>query len=80
MKKERMKVIHDNDLEQVLKDLGIYEDIVAQRKKCKFCEHIIDLDNLQGLFPESGDIKFCCDTPECLEKAYVFLNKDEDDA
>lgn len=75
MKKSKMKAIHDQDLERVLKDLGVYDDIISKRKKCKFCECDITLDNLQGLFPESGDIKLICSNVECLRKAYEFLGE-----
>lgn len=77
MKKKKIKAIHDTDLVQVLKDLGVYNDILSNKKKCTFCRCVIDLNNLQGLFPASGDIKFICSEKECLRKANIFLNENK---
>lgn len=77
MYKKDIKAVHDEDLEQVLKDLNILNDIKRGKKKCKFCGCIINMDNLQTLFPESGDIKLTCDKVTCLKKLYKFLEEKE---
>ena len=74
MIKENIKVVHDNDLNKLLKSLGIYDEVINGHKKCKFCGDIIDLNNLETIFPESGDIKFNCNKSSCLSRLYDFIN------
>lgn len=75
MIKKEIKAVHDQDLERLLRDLGIFNDIKDGKKKCKICDCIINLTNLQALYPESGDIKTTCDKPECLKKLYGYLDE-----
>ena len=74
MIKKNIKAVHDKDLEQLLASLGILEDIKEGRKRCKFCDTTISLDNLETIFPEAGDIKFSCEKAECVKKLFEFTN------
>lgn len=75
MLKKEIKAVHDKDLETVLKNLNILDDINHGKKKCKFCDCIINIANLQALFPESGDIKLVCEKAECIKKMYEYLGE-----
>ena len=77
MEKKILKAVHDQDLEKLLNGLGISDTIKNGEKKCKFCESVIALDNIHAIFPESGDIKIVCDSPICIKRLSVFLNKNK---
>ena len=74
MLKENIKAVHDNDLSNLLKSLEIYDEVMSGQKKCKFCGDVIDFNNLETIFPESGDIKFGCNKNSCLSQLYDFIN------
>ncbi len=76
MDKKEIKAVHDDDLETLLSNLNILNDVKSGKKKCRFCGCVIDLDNLEAIFPDSGDIKFVCSNPECLKQFYLFLEKE----
>lgn len=73
--KEKIKAIHDDKLIELLKNLGLYEDLINSKIKCKFCKEIVTLDNLSAIIPDSGNIGLSCDKPQCLAKMNSFLNE-----
>ena len=73
--KERIKAIHDDHLFELLKNLGLYDNILKGLVKCKFCKEVITLENLSAIIPDSGNIGFACDSPKCLRKFNGFLNE-----
>jgi len=77
MEKKILKAVHDQDLEKLLSDLGILDVVRSGKRKCKFCENIITLDNIHAIFPESEDIKIVCNSPNCIKKLSIFLNKNK---
>ncbi|MCK4395484.1 hypothetical protein KAW96_02695 [candidate division WOR-3 bacterium] len=75
--KEKIKAVHDQDLEKFLENMGILKKIKRGEMKCKFCKATITLKNLHSLFPQSGDIKFVCDKADCIKKVHELINKGE---
>jgi hypothetical protein len=66
VEKDTLRAVHDDDLEQVLRGLGLYSDFIHGRLKCAFCKDLVTFDNLHSLFPDSGTIKLSCDKPQCV--------------
>ena len=61
--------VHQNELEPVLHRLGVYDEVVAGRAKCHFCNVSVTMENIGGLLSLNGKIVLVCDKPECLAKA-----------
>jgi hypothetical protein len=68
--KGEIKGIFEDDLQQFLKSIGELSEIRAGKVKCKNCGNIITIENLAIVYPDSGDIKYICNNPECV-KAYM---------
>lgn len=66
-KTETLRAVHDDDLENVLKALGLFEDVRAGRARCAVCHGYVTLENLHAVFPDSGDVKVTCDSPACVK-------------
>ncbi|MHA1285678.1 MAG: hypothetical protein ACTSQP_24520, partial [Promethearchaeota archaeon] len=63
------RAVHEDDLIQLLKSLGIYEQIINGEYNCMFCEKVITLENLGAIFPDkTGKIYLICDEPSCFKK------------
>ena len=73
--KEKLQAVHDQDLEKLLEGLGILGKFKHGELKCKFCHHAITFNNLHSLFPQSGDIKFVCDSPNCVRELFKLLRE-----
>ena len=73
--KKAINTIYDDQLETLLKNLGILNSIKQHKKKCKFCGERITLESISYIFPEAGDIKIVCDRPECIGKLIDHINK-----
>ncbi len=66
-----MKAVIDENLEEVLTKLGIWEDICENRVQCARCGQIIDTDNIGVFIPRRKDdgkrhLDFYCNQPDCI--------------
>ena len=66
MEKTKLEAIHDNELLELLDNLGLKNKFLGGQINCAFCKDIITWENLHSIFPDSGAIKFCCVKPECV--------------
>jgi hypothetical protein len=64
--RHEIRAIHESNLEEMLKGLGILEDVREGRIKCKFCGKKITLKNLGCLYPKDNDISVCCNDSKCF--------------
>jgi hypothetical protein len=65
---ETVPAVYDDDLMDILTELGIHKDFVHGRLKCAFCRDEITWENLHSLFPDSGAVKVSCSRSECVEQ------------
>ena len=68
-----MKAIHDEKFEKFLRNINVYDGVNSGKYSCKFCNKQITFDNIYTIFPESGKIKFVCDSTDCVVKMGEFL-------
>lgn len=68
----KIKVVYDKNLDNILRQVGLYEDFVHGQLCCKYCGRVIDYKNLSLIIPKvDGDeasLEFCCNDSECLTK------------
>lgn len=65
MKNNQMKMVHDKDLENLLRSLGIYENVIENKCTCLFCGQTMTLDNIDSIVPHNNTVQFTCDKEEC---------------
>lgn len=65
VKDNQMKVVHDDDLCNLLRSLNVYEDVINQKYKCLFCGNTITIDNINSIVPHEQAVQFTCDAPKC---------------
>lgn len=70
----KLNTVYDNDLEELLIKLNLYDNIKAGKIKCKFTGEIITLDNLHSIFPEENTIKVVCDSPNAIKLLSEYIN------
>jgi hypothetical protein len=61
--------VDDRDLADVLKKLGIYQDVLVGKSSCYFCRRSVTLQSLGGLFKHEGQIRLVCNDIKCLYEA-----------
>lgn len=66
MSKKVVDAVYDDDLLELLENLGLKNKFLNGKLTCAFCNSIITWDNLHSIFPDSGAIKQCCTNPECV--------------
>lgn len=72
---ENLKTINQENLGRYLENLGLLEKVSEGRAHCKFCDTVVSVENIAYLLPESGNISFICDKPECMLEASTYLRK-----
>ena len=72
MATETIQAIHDDELDEFLKSLGLLSDFNARRLRCWFCDDVIDSSNLETIFPVSGTIKLACCKPTCVKDLHEY--------
>ncbi len=70
-----LRIIHDNKIIALLRNIEILDAIENKSVKCKFCKDVIFLDTINGIFPESNTIKISCNKPECVIELSKYLNE-----
>ena len=74
MTEKRIHAVHDRDLENLLRSLKLLDDLRAGKIKCSECDCIISEENLGFLYPYAGEIRVCCDKPDCFYNARRKIN------
>lgn len=76
MTKERDKIhaIYDEELESLLKNLGLFHDFSAGLLHCSISRDVITWENLNAIYPDSGSIKVTCSRPECVAALATKVN------
>ena len=75
--KEKVRAVHDEDLEKILEGLGVLNKLKYGELRCKFCNNTITFNNLHSIFPQSGAIKFVCDSSDCVRELAGLLREGE---
>lgn len=67
LQREKVHAIHKRDLESILRDLGLFDELLAGSLSCAICGTPITVDTLQCLFMEGNQIRLCCTNLECYQ-------------
>ena len=65
VKDNTMQAVHDSDLVELLKSLGVYDGVTSGEYKCLFCHGKITLENIDSIMPCDGEVQFTCDNKDC---------------
>ena len=66
-----MKAIIDEQLEEILTRLGVWEEFCKGTITCSKCKRVIDINNLGIFIPQRGEdghrqLVFYCNDPDCI--------------
>ena len=65
VKNNQLNVVHDNDLENLLKSLNVFDAVIKGQKECLFCKKTITVENIASIVPQESIIEFTCDNIKC---------------
>lgn len=68
MDTSEIKAILDQDFENLLHKLNVYDAVVAGTVQCAFCHDTVNISNISMVFPQHGEVHFCCDKKSCTDK------------
>jgi len=64
-----IRAVHDDDLEQVLRDLGLFSAVVAGEVDCAVCGNPVNLSTVGCLFSKLGEVQVTCCQEKCCAAA-----------
>jgi hypothetical protein len=67
--KEKIHAVLNRDLDGLLESLGLTEDLANGKLNCHCCGHKLSRENIGCIYPVNREIRLCCTTLDCLEKA-----------
>lgn len=73
--REGLQAVFDDELQDLMKKLGLYSAFNAGRLTCAFCGDVITWDNLNAFFPDSGAVKVGCTRPHCVSALVEKVNR-----
>lgn len=65
-KRFKIKAVHEDDLIEMLKSIGILEKVEKGEFLCVCCGEVINIDNLEVFFIKNGKKKFVCSKSICI--------------
>ncbi len=65
---EKTYAVHEDDLDILLKNMGILDDFEKGVYKCLICEKQITRYNLGGIHVKDDKIVFLCDSLSCVSE------------
>ncbi len=72
IQRESISAVHDDDLSDFLTSIGAIHDIEAGKLRCKFCRDTLNFDNIQAIIPDSGNISYVCNKPQCIHDLMAY--------
>jgi hypothetical protein len=67
--KEKIHAVSSRDLDGLLQSLGLMEDLANGKLNCRCCGSKLSRENIGCIYPINKEIRLCCNTLDCLEKA-----------
>jgi hypothetical protein len=64
-RRQKLPAIERENLIPLLVKLDMYDALVEGRLHCLFCEEVLTLDNLAGLYRRDNEIAVFCIRPGC---------------
>jgi hypothetical protein len=66
-----MKAIIDEQLEEVLTKLDVWNEIILGKTHCAHCQKALGVENIGAFIPRRNDdgtrrVDFYCNEPECI--------------
>jgi len=64
-----IRAVHDDDLEQVLRDLGLFSTVVAGEVDFAVCGNPVNLSSVGCVFSKHGEVRVACYQEKCCAVA-----------
>ncbi len=74
-RKISVTAVSAEDVERVLRRLGLYDDTVNGRAKCFICGKVVSMDTIGGMLMVGGRVVLVCDRPACIAKAALLAKE-----
>lgn len=69
IKKQTVRAVHDADLDELIRNLGLLEPLGKRELRCALCGKSITKEDIACFYAEENEVKVCCKSIECFEKA-----------
>lgn len=74
-KYEPIHAVHEDDLANLLKSVGLLANFEAGKLKCKFCKCVVTRENIYSVIKDSDTYKVISSDAECVSALMDYLDK-----
>lgn len=72
---KKIRAVHENDIENILRRFNLLKDFEEGRVLCKFCKTPTNVNNLYSFIPESGMLNIVCEKAECVNQLMQYVEE-----
>ncbi len=66
-----VRAVHDDDIENLLRDLGIFDDVLEGKLTCDVCDEQVTLAKVGAIFVRDGVVRIACTNEDCCAVAFA---------
>ncbi len=77
MSRPTVTVVHEDDVETLLRSLNLWDRINTGRIRCCSCNEVITPDTFGCVYPHQGKIRVCCSALSCYQEAVTLSTRGE---
>lgn len=78
-KKDIIEVLHEKDLPTLLEEYEKIEDFQNHKIFCKFCDELITLENIYGIYINKDNLEFLCSKDVCYNQSLMIEEEEDKD-
>ena len=67
LQRDKVHAIHEQDMETIVRELGLFEKIISGEILCSECGGKVNIDSIQFIYMQDEDIKICCNATDCYK-------------
>lgn len=68
-----LDAVHSDDLERLLRQVGLIDSFTAGKAKCKFCGNPVTHETIYSVLKDSGTPKLVCSRADCVNQLMLFV-------
>lgn len=73
--KETLSAVHDNEFVNFLQRINVYDDVMAGKCRCYFCDSQINIESISNVLSEKGKVRLVCDDLQCVIRLGQYLTR-----
>ncbi|MFC1866350.1 hypothetical protein ACFLYB_06535 [Chloroflexota bacterium] len=67
LQRDKIHAIQEKDMENVIRELGLFEKIISGEILCSECKKQINIEGIQCIYMQDDNVNVCCGDAPCYK-------------